>query len=341
MRKMSGSNSHFQIGYGIVRILACIMVISHHIIGALYADQTNLCYQKILLVLDNLFMVNNGLFFMMSGKFALEREVKSLKEYYVKRFTKIVLPFLLVAFIQFVIQNTNELTMNSISNFFSKILHGEIYDWFVYAVIGFYLIAPFFGKMLQQLDQMERIILFILLLVCILINTLNHIVGPYIFMNGNPFIDNLVFFMIGYLIDNITFLRTKKAIIICLGCLCAVISCMEILLSQTFNSLLYGPCITRIFMCCGFYVFWGWMDCKKTANRRIVYIISNLTFYIYLFHGIAQGILLSRMRYDEFNIFVKVLVVSVFTFLLSGLMAWILDLVIKTIQKGYRLVKRV
>ena len=123
MRKMSDSNPHFQFGYGMIRILACIMVISHHIIGALYADQTNSNYQKILLVLDNLFMVNNGLFFMMSGKFALERKVESLKEYYARRFTKIVLPFLLVAFIQFVIQSTNGLTINSISIFFSKILH--------------------------------------------------------------------------------------------------------------------------------------------------------------------------------------------------------------------------
>ena len=64
---------YFKTGYGIVRIFACLMVIAHHIIAAIYYDETSLPYQKVLLILDNLFMGNNGLFFMMSGKFALEK----------------------------------------------------------------------------------------------------------------------------------------------------------------------------------------------------------------------------------------------------------------------------
>lgn len=82
----------YQTSYGLLRILACIFVIIHHF-DAVVVDASS---QKGMAVVDNLTMVNNGLFFMLSGKFALEYFDGNVTAYYSKRFVKIVVPYLVI-----------------------------------------------------------------------------------------------------------------------------------------------------------------------------------------------------------------------------------------------------
>ena len=89
---MIAEKKEYQTSYGLLRLLACIMVIIHHFDGTIQ----DISSQKVMTIVDNLTMVNNGLFFMMSGKFALEHFSGNVLVYYRKRFGKIVVPYLII-----------------------------------------------------------------------------------------------------------------------------------------------------------------------------------------------------------------------------------------------------
>lgn len=89
---MIAERKGYQTSYGLLCILACIFVIIHHF-DAVVVDTSS---QKGMAVVDNLTMVNNGLFFLLSGKFALEYFDGNVTAYYRKRFVKIAVPYLVI-----------------------------------------------------------------------------------------------------------------------------------------------------------------------------------------------------------------------------------------------------
>ena len=314
----------YQYTYGWIRILACVFVITHHCCSTMYAGSIPDSDKETLLFIDNLLMVNNGLFFMLSGKFALEFFNGNISTYYKKRINKIILPFLLVIFVRKIFYEKME-----INDFLHDFFHGKITDWFVYAVIGFYLVAPFFYRMVQNMSQNYRLALLLLILAYAFINSFNECYKPPFYIGTNPFIGNLSFFFIGYLLDNIEKLKSFRWVIFFLGILGACASIYQIVVLPGQNPSISGFCPSRIFMCMGIYVLIGWSK-RKTCDivGKITVHIANLTYYIYLVHEIGQDLVFKNIPFPITNVYIGLLWTAFATIIVSILLAEVLNILI-------------
>lgn len=317
----------YQTSYGLLRILACILVIIHHF-DAIVLDASS---QKGMAVVDNLTMVNNGLFFMLSGKFALEYFGGNVLTYYRKRFVKIVVPYLVINCI------INLMQGYSITEYISRLRHGEVYDWFVYAVIGFYLAAPFFYHMFHDMKEKYKLLFLLSIIVYIVMNTANEYFGGIFYTASNPFFDTLSFFLIGYLIDNIISLKRYKWYFVGTGIVAACISIYETIYMPGVNASLYGLCITRICMCIAVYVFVCWSNPRVLQNKniqKIVKALADLTYYVYLVHGLIQEPYAASHSYIiSKNPYIRLVTGSLEIFIVSMVIAYIYERIVGIIYK--------
>lgn len=330
----------YKYSYGIIRILACICVIIHHYINAIYFDYSGI-NQLTLLVIDNLCMVNNSLFFMLSGKFALEYFSGSVGKYYWKRFIKIVCPFLFIRLGLYIIAS-NEKGIGSIFEFGYKLTHREIEDWFVFAVIGFYIVVPFFSKMMKSLSERMKIAFLCLLIVYLSINSFNECIDNIFYVAGNPFIGNFSFFLFGYLIDNISCLRNvNKGIYAVSGLIAAAISCAEIVFFPTWNPSIYGYCLTRFVMCVAIFICIGWQQEMRLPRVMLkkIEIVADLTFYVYLLHGYVQEKVLGLLSKWNINVYVKLCITSILIFILSAMLSFIIQSVTDLVKNTFFMIK--
>lgn len=113
---------------------------------------------------DTLFRWCIPVFFMLSGTFILEQvQSVSIRQFYLRRFKRIVMPFFIwsvVYFIWRVLVNKEEI---AIVNFFWLFLKEPVYYhlWFIYTLIGLYLLAPFLGIYLKYASKGDIAILII------------------------------------------------------------------------------------------------------------------------------------------------------------------------------------
>lgn len=275
----------YKASYGLLRIIACMTVIVHHVLSAVYGDLTK---TQLPLLVDNLLMCNNGLFFMMSGKFALENYKGDIAAYYKKKVTTIVIPVFLLSVFYYIWYNGT-----GVADFFRAFMANEIveYFWFVTTLLGFYLAVPFLSVMLRKMTEREKDVFLLLLFTVVGLNNLGEITGFDLRVEGYPFATYILFCLLGFFADNSSMKKHVKAYLI-LGVISAAVSCWECL--RQMNPSIYGVCLTRIFMCIAIFyaVSVHLARFSKICQRPIVFL-AKYTFYIYLFHGFAQEIVLS------------------------------------------------
>lgn len=271
----------YQTSYGLLRILACCLVIIHHF-DAIVSDASN---QKVIALIDNLTMINNGLFFMLSGKFALEHFQGSILSYYYNRFVKIILPYLII---NCILNFTQGYTFGE---YILRLRSGEIYNWFVYAVAGFYLVAPFLHFMFHDMSEKYKLLFLLGLLIYTAMNFVEGSFGNVFYIASNQFFGTISFFFLGYLVDNVKILKKHKWSLIGAGIISACVSSYEAAFMPEFNPNLYGLCLTRICMCISVYVLVCWYEPAREYSekyQKCVKYMAGLTYYVYLFHVVIQ-----------------------------------------------------
>ncbi len=275
----------YKVSYGLLRIVACMTVIVHHVLSAVYGDLTK---TELPLLVDNLLMCNNGLFFMLSGKFALENYKGDIAGYYKKKTTTIVIPVFLLSVFYYVWYNGT-----GVVDFLRAFMANEIveYFWFVTTLLGFYLVVPFLSVMLRKMTEREKDVFLFLLFAVVGITNFGGIVGLDLRVEGYPFATYILFCLLGFLVDNSSMKKHMKVYLV-LGVVSAVVSSWEC--ARQINPSIYGVCLTRIFMCIAiFYAISVYLAHFSKICQRPIIFLAKYTFYIYLFHGFAQEIVLS------------------------------------------------
>lgn len=324
----------YQTSYGVLRILACCLVIIHHF-DATIPDAPS---QRVIALVDNLTMINNGLFFMLSGKFALERFQGKILSYYYKRFVKIVLPYLIINCILNITQGY------TFGEYLSRLRRGEVYNWFVYAVVGFYLVAPFFYYMFHDMSEKYKILFLLALLIYTAMNFVNGSFGGVFYTASNQFFGTISFFFLGYLVDNIRILKKYRGALIIAGIISACISSYEAAFMPGFNPNLYGLCVTRICMCIAVYVLVCWNKPNKESSgkyRKCVKFLADLTYYVYLLHAAIQEQFVVEHSYRICkNPYTRLAVGSLEVIVLSFLSAFVYQMAEKAIVACVRFMKK-
>lgn len=144
-------------------------------------------------------------FVMVSG-FLLLRKEYELKEFLFKRFSRVVLPFvfwnIIYIVVKLVVQNPlqGKVTAFSVIGFFiNAFLDPTIVTvqfWFVYMILGLYLVTPILAKWIKNVSDLEINYLLIVWLIILLINFLNI---KFLLCNYLTFFGGFLgFFILGY-----------------------------------------------------------------------------------------------------------------------------------------------
>lgn len=157
--------------FDFLNIFACISVISLHCNGYTHSYSHNAAWYQAL-VIETLFYSAVPIFFMLSGATLFNfRSRYSLKEFYKKRFSKTLIPYLFFGFTFYVLNFIKEMRSSNQASFdfhnlFNSLLTGQIpfaNYWFFIPLFILYLFIPYLEKIVNHSSRQELKSLLLLL----------------------------------------------------------------------------------------------------------------------------------------------------------------------------------
>lgn len=312
----------------LLRILACLMVIFMH--APLPSEQANGIF---LSTLSYFTVPCIGLFFMVSGSLLLPIKTDAMN-FIKKRLGKVVLPtlcwsiFYIVA--NFIKGDEVPLMKEWISILFSA--QGNPVLWFMYTLIGLYLLAPILSRWLQAASQKELefylglwgiSLCYPLLTPFIEINTGNTGILYYFTGYGG-------YFVLGYYLKQYPQRLSWKVLIPALSIsIVAPIVCKVLQWKVDFYEVFWYLSIFVVIQC----VCWFQTISKlplKFSNRieTMISRIANLSFGIYLIHIFIMRYILWECDFiTNINSYIlQTSTIAILTFVLSTLSCYLISL---------------
>lgn len=135
-----------------IRVIACFLVVLLHV-SALQFETFSPAWPSAL-VYDSLSRMAVPLFFMLSGFLLLDRETGPLSRFYLRRYVRILLPFVVICIIYYF---TPQYAGYDLPAYLLHLAthYVDYHLWYVYALAGLYLTLPFFIKILHGPDGPE------------------------------------------------------------------------------------------------------------------------------------------------------------------------------------------
>lgn len=313
----------------LLRLLACFMVIFMH--APLPSEQANGLF---LSALSYFTAPCIGLFFMVSGSLLLPIKTDAMS-FIKKRLGKVVLPtlcwsiFYIVA--NFIKGDEVPLMKEWISILFSA--QGNPVLWFMYTLIGLYLLAPILSRWLQTTSQKE--LEFYLGIWGI--SLCYPILAPFIEINtGNTgilyyFTGYAGYFVLGYYLKQYPQRLSWKVLVPALSVsIVAPIVCKELQWKVYFYEVFWYLSIFVVIQCIGWYklITQYTRELKQGSVRKGITQVSNLSFGIYLIHIFIMRYILWEcdfIRNIDSYIFQTILI-SLLTFVLSCICSFFFSL---------------
>ncbi|MBR2260450.1 MAG: acyltransferase [Paludibacteraceae bacterium] len=322
-----------------IRIIAIIFVIGVHSLFLLQPDGTS-SKQFLINITNCLFACGNGLFFFMSGKFALQKPIDESKlgDFYLKKFASIILPLLLYMVLYSLIETyttTNSLTgilKITINNIFST--YYGYHFWFMYVLVGNILLSPFIAKAINGLQKKGLIILAGL---GVVYNTI-YAYTPYFFEIGNawtyPFSLWSAYFILGGCIDKIITTDKEKKLIYIVGIVCFFIIMLK-LYFFSYKQFVFDLMPSYTFYVIMVYILLQQITIKNEKIEKIVLFLGKRTYGIYLIHFLVIRLFAPFIfPYLSFSGFPLLLFIIACVFLISLLSSYLIELIIiQNIQK--------
>lgn len=310
-----------------IRALACFLVILIH--SPFSGDNSNGFYMASATLLG---LPCNGLFFMVSG-YLLLPVTDSTSYFIMKRLSKVLFPTLFWTFfyiiLNVIIGNThvNELWCVFFSIPFSP--QGTGWLWFMYVMIGLYLLAPILSSWIKNVNQSE----FVIYLCLCLITSLFPLFGKYVEIAKGE--NNMLFYFSGYIVYFLLGAYLKKYpsrfplwamvcsyIIPIMVALVARIYEIHVI-SEQFTSYLS---IFTISMCLALFcllVRYETFFKKHIMFSSWVSDISKCSFGIYLIHHFVNHQLIDRAFFlEEYGSLFQIIISVVLTLFISYTIVW-------------------
>lgn len=327
-------------GIDLLRIVLCISVIALHAF-----DFFGKMSYFSSITLPVLLIAANGLFFMLSGYFNLEKEFKNvsdIKKFYKSRFITILLPFLAFVFVWQIwdLRSTNILAdiPGFLFTFYESIMDttANTHLWFLYPLFGMVLSTPFLSKMLHSMDDNELKMLWhisigfnvLVYILCLNFGVDNRLLG-WIFI-GWP-----IYYFLGYYYRHVI-VKENAIKWIVLGSIGFVVTVLGMRgMIPFFVSYAGANDISPFFtlFCIGYLVLWNKVVVINNEKiGKVISFIAKYTFFIYMFHMRGIGYAVGKLGITTFNVGNGLLVV-LGSFVFSLVASIIMDLLLKPIQK--------
>lgn len=287
-----------------LRCLAIIFVIILHSIMA--ALENPAFYQHpswyLCMLVEPFDRTGVPLFFMISGFLLLSSpKTENLWEFYSRNIPKLVIPLTAWSLIYYVAEVCYRQHPIDLYDFLSRFLNqGVTYHmWFVYTLLGIYLLCPFLKRMVDQCTSRQLVFLWVLILFPTTLRPiLNHILPVYIHL-FNPLLEGYIgYFLLGYLLGGAEFPKASR-VLIYLGGLAGYAACLLGNLAQASSGEISLPMnggymLNHYLLAAGIFVFFrNWFE--KHADRlekfsRPLTKASNLVFGVYWSHVLILNV---------------------------------------------------
>lgn len=290
-----------KIEYEVIRVCALIFMVTFHCRGSItgFIDTTGEKYLDDGLTL--ILLTTNSLFFMLSGKFALNTACETFSDYYdyyIKKLTNIVVPILLYMFLRSLYDNGGMFWQVS---FWKTYVKNVFYDyagkeyWFLYTLVGLLLLAPFLNKMVRHMKTGE---IWLLLSFGLLYNAICTY-APYVNLSFSwqyLFGGWAFYFMLGYFLEKVIDTKKKRTAIYIAGGVCFVISFVQKQFGLVRNIHDLAPTFTMI-SCALFFLFKRDWFKEKQVLRDCIIKLGKYSFAIYLVHNPVRYYLSERIPF--------------------------------------------
>ena len=311
--------------YDIMRVLACIMIICMH------APMPNLNANGIILSTISYFTAPGlCLFFVISGSLLLPIKTDTTT-FLKKRLGKVIMPTLVFTILYIILNCINGEQQNILRTIcsipFSAQGHGVL--WFMYTLIGLYLVAPIISKWLDSASKREVELYLLLWVITLCFPILKLFVG---INEGNTgvlyyFSGYIGYFILGYYLKKYPeSISLKKLIIPDIIAILAPIAFKVMHIEIDFYSMFWYLSIFVALLCTTIYVLISKIKIKKRGG--IVELISNLSFGIYLIHIAVMRFFIWELDFiiNINNYILQWIMVVGLTFIISCSIAYVISL---------------
>lgn len=321
----------------LLRILCCFLVIGIHVTP--YYDQYLLQSvtesQKIIaLLIQSVVRVGLPVFFVISGMFILNSEIRSVTDFYRKRVSSLLVPFIIYALLHSIIYMTvtgTPITYKTALDIIDQLKSStgiSPHFWFVYSMLGIYLVSPAFNVFIKGISERDSIIaLGIIIASSGYMQYFGNAVPGFTLPTLGVWMS---YFIIGGLLSKIE--SYKKSFMLALLIASFVFTSFCIYLQfnvlKSSNLVPYDGGLNMMLFTITLCLFFKKINIKPaTLTCKIIEIVSPRTYGIYLIHIV---ILTTIAHYIDFswyvgNILTYSLLMSTTTFFVSLIISLIVD----------------
>lgn len=271
----------------LMRVIAMLSVIALHVQGNCFPGE-GLAGN----ILRTFFYVGNSLFFMISGRFNLDRTFETKEDYknfYYKRFCTIFLPFLLFSFLLPLYECFQEHQLDHFLSVFINefmITNNQGYLWFMYSLIGFIISTPFLSKAVHAMKNWELNIVFVIILIwntCATFLSQDLKSGMTFPFNGWIFWGWIAYYFLGYYLKRTVTDNNRKWFVLGIAGFIITVGGVTLIPGHFVNAYDLQPGF--ILLSSEIYLFFEYtVKIKGNALKKGIRWIAKYSFYVYLVH---------------------------------------------------------
>lgn len=310
--------------YDYLRAMAIVMVVFIHSSTLLFrysAQHIGFNSEYISYAIANIIFTAVPLFVMLSGALLLGKD-EPILDFYKKRFSRVVIPFATWSIIVYTITYFQE-GGRSITEYLFELFNKTIFQngvhtiyWFVYIILGLYIVTPILRIICQKAEREMMYYLFFVLLALFCTNEIMPSITIFRRFNCDN-LEYLMYFIGGYVITNNSY-RIKRLKTLCIAGLLTGWGLMiyRFILTNTQEDYLK---IYRVIAClCIFSFFFCYgKQTKRTMLTSVVIIISEYSYGIYLCHFILLSCILRIPHFCELPVLIEFPLLAVLTLITS------------------------
>lgn len=267
------------------------------------------------------------IFFMLSGAFLLQPNDESLKTFFFKRFNKVLIPLFIWSIIYYAFSLTTDNSKFSSTVLIKNFINDDVYFhlWFLYSILGLYLITPIIRILLKHLSQQYLLyFLFLWFLGTPVIDLLNHLFNLKIAIQI-PISGYLGYFVLGYYLYNNTLKKKTRVTIYLLGLISYFVTVLGVYLETAnaggkFSGFYYNYLSPNtVFIAISIFLLFKHMKIGESKLYSLISFISNKGLGIYLIHALVLKLLSDNynLNANSFNPIFSIPTVSMLTLIIS------------------------
>lgn len=278
------------------------------------------------------------LFIAISGALLLENKNFTFKTMVTKYIPRIIVPLIIWHTI-YHFYTYQSFTLDNIVFCFNRLIIGKTYShlWYLYLLLGLYLITPVLKKMVQNLNKKELTYLLVLgFSITSLIPFINNFLSldimkfikPYKVLDFNIFV---LYYILGYYINKYIFIN-KRSLLIAISTF-SLASLVGLAILNNYLTIKRGvftnysgtSSIIAVIMVSFIFILFKQLNIKKHQN--IIEKLGSLTFGVYLVHFLIEKELLKLLNgsFIIINSYIGTIVVSVIILILSYIVSYIIS----------------